>query len=116
MALAEIHIPDDQSLGTGTFTNTFKPDALPTKKVISSIIINVPIFQISATVNPNRDLVVAIGKADNKPPLDQSTFRMPRTLNPEISKHVLEIQFEHWLISAAALDGSSLKLAGSAPN
>ena len=59
ISLGEIHIPDDADLGTGTFTNTFSPRALPPTKVISSIMINAPSFQVAATVNPNSEITVA---------------------------------------------------------
>ena len=73
---AEIQIPDDSDLGTGTFTTAFKSKAFSSGKDRSSIMMNAPGFQVSATVNSNGELVVLLGKAQQ--PEHKMTFVLPK--------------------------------------
>ena len=108
ISLGEIHIPDDADLGTGTFTNTFSPRALPPTKVISSIMINAPSFQVAATVNPNSEITVALGRADGSNPRDHAIFILPRSVTRRAS-HTLRIEFAGWRILSASFDGQPIQ-------
>ena len=108
--LGEIHIPDDADWGIGSFTTVLAPNALKTRKVISSIMLNPPAFQISMTVNPNGDVMVGLGRADESQPSDQRTFLFPDT--PRAikfsDKHEIRVSFIRWNITSAFLDGNLL--------
>ena len=106
---AEIHIPNASDLGTGTFTIVLIPRALLSDKTIMSMIGNPPVFQISATINPNRNVVVLLGKADGSNPFDQVVFRVPHGLDLRVSQ-TLKVEFAGWRIVAASLNGQALSL------
>ncbi len=112
VSMSEIHIPDNSDLGTGTFTTIFSPNSLPPAKVIGSIIVNAPKFQISAAVNPNLEIPVLIGKADNTDPIHKTVFRLPDNITKG-DEHTLIINFAGWRILAATLDGIQLQTANS---
>ena len=112
ISLGEIHIPDDADLGTGTFTTTFSPRALPpTTKVIFSVIINDPGLQVAATVNPNSEIAVALGRADGSNPRDVAIFILPRGVTKRAS-HTLRIEFADWCILSASFDGQPIQKMG----
>ena len=100
---AEVYFPDDADLGTGTFTTTFEPNVFPPSKVIMSIALNVPAFQMSTTVNPNRDLVVLLGRADGSDPMAQKSFDMPERI-PRNVPHSVGVSFSGWQITEASWD------------
>ena len=104
---AEIHIPDDKDLGTGTFTINLAPKALTPAKVISSAMVNRPNFQISVTVNPNGNVAVMLGRTN---PLDSAIFRLPQDVKRGPA-HTLTIQFTAWHIFSASLDDAPLTKA-----
>ncbi len=105
---AEIHIPDDQDFGTGTFTTNFAPKALVPTRVISSAMVNRPNCQISVTVNPNGKVAVVLGRTG---PLDQAIFRLPQYVKKGPA-YTLTIQFAAWHIFSASLDDTPLTKAG----
>jgi len=99
---AEIHIPNDTDWGTGSFTTVYKPNALTSTNTIASIMLNAPRFQISVTVNTNREVPVAVGSADG--PRSAEIF----TLTPiaDVSAiHTLVARFRNWQVIALELDG-----------
>lgn len=104
---ADIQIPDDVDLGTGTFATRFKVGSLPSSKPITSIMINPPRFQVSVTVNPNRDLPALLGTADGHDPRSRVCFLLPERIDATVA-HVVTIQFEKWHIFAALFDGMPL--------
>lgn len=109
-----IHIPDDGDWGTGTFTTVLAPNALKARKVISSIMLNAPAFQVSASLNPNGDVVVLLGKADGSDPTDRQVFLLPRTARAIrlADKHELRVSFIQWNITGAFLNGVLLDTKG----
>ena len=111
ISLAEIHIPDDTDWGAGTFTTKFSPRALPATSVIASAMINAPRFQIIATVNPNGEVPVQLGRADGTDPLDSAVFLLPTKLRPS-KRHTLQIEFASWHIMAASLNHQQLNKKG----
>jgi hypothetical protein len=110
ISLGEIHIPDDRDLGTGTFTTTFSPSALPPVNAISSMIKG-PSFLITATVNPNLEIPVLLGVSDGTPPKHAVTFVLPDVLLP-VESHVLVVRFARWRVMTATLDGVRLETPG----
>lgn len=104
----EIHIPDDENLGTGTFATLLKPNVLSSTKVISSIMINRPKFQISVNINPgSRKIPVLLGKADGTDPISSQTFLLPP--NADSTKaYKFVVIFENWQIINLEMDGVAL--------
>ncbi|MCJ7744059.1 MAG: hypothetical protein MUO99_05815 [Dehalococcoidales bacterium] len=79
---AEIYIPDDRHLGTGLFKTVTKPGALSTGQAVSSLMINVPTFQISLNLNPlTKEIPVLLGFADNRDPISRKVYFFPETAN-----------------------------------
>lgn len=107
---AVIHMPDDADWSTGTFTTTFRPKTFKRHEGVGSSIFNPPRFQISVTINPNRDVAIALGKADGSDPSDRQIFRMP-FLNLEV-EHTFKVEFVRWTIFMVHLDGSPLHQRG----
>lgn len=99
----EIHIPSDADLGSGEYTLRFTARALPAEKVIVSDTLNAPSFQISVTVNPNRNVAALLGKADGSEPLSRKTFVLPPGIVRSLP-HTLVVQFADWEITEATLD------------
>ena len=105
---SEIHIPDDNDLGTGTFTVHLTPNALKyTSTGVGGSMVNIPIFQISATFTSKDTVVVVIGRADGSPPKHQATFLMPPNVDSS-RPHDLTVKFAKWYILGAYIDGVSL--------
>ena len=99
----EIHIPDDRELGYGEYTVKLKPRSLPARKVIFAVMINPPAFQISATINPNGDVVVWLDRADGADPISRRTFRVPSDIVGSLP-HRLRVIFSKWEITEASVD------------
>ena len=106
---AEIHIPNASDLGTGTFTIVLIPRALLSDKTIMSMIVSPPVFQIRATINSNRNVLVLLGNADGSSPCDQVVFRVPHELDLRASQ-TLKAEFAGGRIVAASLNGQPLSL------
>jgi len=105
----EINIPDDQNLGEGKFITVLRPNALVANKPIMSIMINVPVFQVSVNINPQTNLIpVLLGKADNSDPLSLKTYRIPKDIDTS-KRLTLVASFKDWQITGLTLEGNSLK-------
>lgn len=113
ISFAEIHMPDDNDWGTGSFTTVFEPAALKKHKAIASIMINAPRFQISATANANGEIPVLLGRADGSGPVDKQIFVLPENFDA-LPAHTLKIEFIKWRILAAYLDDTPLTSTGAA--
>ncbi len=107
LSLSEIHIPNDSDLGTGTFTNMLAPRALLSDKHIASIMANPPVFQISVTINPNRDIVALLGRPDSKTPQNKAVFRLPMGLDFRQALRLV-IEFAGGRIIAGSINGQPL--------
>ena len=105
--LGEIHIPDDKDLGTGTFTTVLKPDVLTSTKHIVSAMVNPPSFQISMTLNPNRDIPVLLGRVDGSEPISTKMYLLPAFVDITRS-HTLVVEFSFWQITALKMNGVAL--------
>jgi hypothetical protein len=115
IAFEEVRFPDDADFGTGTFTAVLSPRALLSPKVIFAVgAVNRPtadrrIFQISATIYPNRDIPVLLEKDDL--PVHQVIFQMPHWPDLRVAQ-TLTVEFSAWRIVGAAMGGQALS-AGS---
>ncbi len=105
----EIHIPDDKNLGAGNYKIVIKKGAFSGKKVISSIMINVPVFQISVNFNPaTLEIPVLLGRADGSAPISSKTYLFPDYLSISDS-HEFKVAFEKWQITGLYFDGIPLR-------
>jgi hypothetical protein len=107
---SEIHIPDEDSLGTGTFITVLEPGAMSKINPIMSTIVNKPVFQLIVSVNAGEEeATVALGKADNTPALSRKVFSIPKETRPDES-HKLKVLFSDWDIKALEMNGDELKI------
>ena len=105
---SEIHIPDDSHLGTGKYTLSLQSNALVNQKVITGIIINKPIFQMSVNINPGpKEVPVLLGKADGSDPISQKLFSLPQNIGLA-GTHRFEAIFECWEIKSLEMNGMRL--------
>jgi len=110
---AEIHIPDDGNLGSGSFITVTKRGALSSGKAISSIMINPPVFRISVNLNPSsKEIPVLLGFADGSDPISRKTFFFPENVNIS-DPHKFEVTFRNWDITGLSMDRVSLGLKES---
>ena len=107
---SEIYIPNDQDLGTGTYTTVLQPNALAKKDPIMSLALNAPVFQISVNINPaTEEIPVLLGKADGSPPISRKVFNLPQ--NIELTDaYTFEARFENWQVTELTLNGVSLHM------
>ena len=106
---AEIHIPDDRHLGTGSFKIVTKRGALSTGKAVSSIMINPPVFQIAVNLNPStRQIPVLLGLADGSDAISRKTYLFPGNIISSDS-HEFETTFRDWDITELYMDGTLLE-------
>ncbi len=107
---AEFHIPDDRDLGTGSFINVTKSGALSSDKEFASIMINPPVFQISANFNPStKEIPVLLGFADGSDPISRNIYFFPENLNVSDS-HEFKVTFKDWEITGLSMDSIPLEL------
>lgn len=107
---SELHIPDEENLGTGSYRTVLEPNALARRQPTSSLIVNIPVFQISLNVNPaTKEIPVLLGKADNTPPISEKVFRLPENIELS-SSYVFNAIFADWEIAELLLNGVSLPL------
>lgn len=110
---AEIYIPDDRHLGTGSFKTVTKRGALSSGKAISSITVNPPAFQISLNLNPStKEIPVLLGFADGSDPISGKVYFFPENFNLSAS-HEFEVTFKDWGINELLMDGILLELKES---
>lgn len=107
---AEIHIPDDNNLGTGSFKTVIKCGALSSGKAISSIMLNPPVFQISVNLNPStNEIPVLLGFADSSDPISVKTYFFPENVNVS-DTHEFKVTFRNWEITGLSIDSVLLEL------
>lgn len=105
---SEIHIPDENNLGTGTYITVLEPNAMAKINPIISSIINEPVFMLVVSINlAIESVTVMIGKADNTPPLSRKVFKLPKEIDLPAT-HTLDVGFGEWKIESLRMDGESL--------
>ncbi len=105
---SEIEIPDDQNLGTGTFTTVLEPTSVAKDQPIISMIVNPPSFQLSVNINPQtKEIPVLIGKADGSDPLSNKLFSLPDNIELK-EEYVFEAKFDHWDIVSLKMNETPL--------
>ena len=102
-----IHFPDDADPGAGTFTIELTPRALLSPHPIAAMLANLPFFQISATINPSRNIPVRLAQADGSTPRHRVVFRLPHGLDLRVAQ-TLTVEFSAWRIVGAAMGGQAL--------
>jgi hypothetical protein len=108
---SEISIPDENDLGTGTFTTVIEQRAMAKINPIMSSIINEPVFQMIITINSAEEAAtVLLGKAGNSPALSRKIFRIPEDTKINES-HNFRVIFSGWDVKALELDGKQLMSA-----
>lgn len=106
---SEIMIPDEQDLGTGTFTTVLEPNAMAKINPIISSIINEPVFKLIVAINlAIESVTVLLGKADNSPPASRKVFNLPKSLKTS-DVNTFEVVFKNWKIKGLELNGNSLE-------
>src|SRR5262245_23521377 len=104
---SKIKISDESDFGTGSFLTRFGRGCIPPNRPIASLIGRHPHFQIAVTLRPSRFVVAVLGHADGSRPVDGATFLLPTDVNQNID-HTLNVEFAHWHIFGASLDGIPL--------
>ena len=105
---SEIHIPDENNLGTGTYITVLEPNAMAKINPIISSIINEPVFQLIVSINLALESVTAmIGKADNTPPASRKVFKLPKEIDLPAT-HSFDVGFGEWKIESLRMDGGNL--------
>jgi len=85
---SEIHIPDEENLGTGRFTTRIKARTLFAGNPVSSLIVLVPHFQLSVNLNPATGKVpILLGRADRTAPLSRKVFLLPQNIKHKVEPH-----------------------------
>ena len=107
---SEIHIPDENSVGTGTFMTLLEEGAFGKKNPIISSVMNEPVFILILSMNIAIESATAmIGKSQNTPPLDRKVFKIPPDVD---TKGVISfnVSFDDWDIKGIDLNGNKLEL------
>lgn len=108
---SEIHIPDEDNIGTGTFITVLDPKAMSKINPIMSSIVNKPLFQLIMGINAAEDeATVLLGKADNTPAISRKVYKIPTETNKDDALN-FKIIFKEWDIKTLELDGSTLEEA-----
>jgi hypothetical protein len=109
---SEIHIPDETSLGTGTFITVLEEGAFGKKNPIISSIMKEPEFVLILSMNIAIESATAmIGKSQNTPALDRKVFKIPADVD---TREVIsfKISFDDWDITGIELNGNKLESIG----
>ncbi|MBI5409889.1 MAG: hypothetical protein HZA14_11030 [Nitrospirae bacterium] len=107
---SEIHISDEENLGTGVFAIALEPKAMLNVPIVSSIV-NVPVFQMFVNINYSDDEVtVVLGRADNNPPLSREVFVLPKNL--DVTRvYKFDVLFKDWKLEELKMNGAALEKA-----
>ncbi|MEK7307471.1 MAG: hypothetical protein AAB089_00170 [Nitrospirota bacterium] len=105
---SEIIIPDENNMGTGTFTSVLKPDAMAKNNPLISTIVNEPVFKMFVNINiVTEEASVLLGKADDSPASSRGIFKLPKDINTKES-HRFEAIFKDWKIKGLKMNGKEL--------
>ena len=110
---SEIHIPDEENLGTGSFVTLFDPKAMVKVNPLMSTIVNQPEFQLILNVNAAEteyEATVLLGKADGTPASARKVYKIPKDTDTDKALN-FKVVFSEWNITALEMDGIGLKEA-----
>ncbi len=106
---SEIMVPDEQDLGTGTFTTELEPNAMAKINPIISSIINEPAFKLLVVINlAIESVTVLLGKADDSPPVSRTVYNLPKSLKTS-DVNIFNVIFKSWEIKGLEMNGNSLE-------
>ncbi len=109
---SEIHIPDEDNFGTGTFVTVLEEGAFGKRNPIISSIVNEPEFVLILSMNIAIESATAmIGKSQNTPALDRKVFKIPADVD---IKAVLSfnVSFDDWDITGIDINRTQLEKIG----
>ena len=106
---SEVYIQDDNNIGTGNYVTVLEPNALGSKDPIVSMVINIPIFQLSVNINPStKEIPVLLGRSDGSLPISTTIFVLPQNITLSDS-YKFETTFVNWKIKELLLNGIRLQ-------
>lgn len=106
---SEIRIPDEQNLGTGTFTTVLEPDAMAKVSPLISSIVNKPVFKLIVNILlAEKEVTALLGRADNTPALSREVFKIPEKINLS-EKHSFKVIFKDWKIKDIKMNREKLE-------
>lgn len=106
---SEIDIPNQTEIGTGKFTIKIKAGSMLNMKLITSAIVNIPIFQLSVNFNlATNEAPILMGRADGSSPFSDKTYQLPNNIDNTIS-HLFIVEFQRWKILEFKMDGMELR-------
>lgn len=90
----------ENDISSGKFETILNSGVLFQRKPIVSLIVNVPIFQLSVNLNPQNTpprCVVLIGKPVENFPRDKKTFLIPdEVINDTDTEHKVVVHWNNW--------------------
>ncbi len=94
---------------TGSYEVAVLPGALKALRPIACVATGAPLFQILIGISPlSAEVLVAVGTADNRPPVSYKIYELPDGLDFDIA-HRLQATFWNWQITSLALNGVTLQ-------
>ena len=113
----EVRFPNEEDLGTGTYSVAVEPAALTGEKPVAAVVLNRPVFQLALEVNPqSREAVVTFGRADGAETVVQAVYRLPDAAAQGSGPAVFVVSFEGWTVRKVTLDERELSKIGPLAN
>ena len=113
----EVRFPDEQDLGTGTYSVAIESAALAGEKPVAAVVLNRPVFQLALEVNPqSREAVVTFGRADGAETVVQEAYRLPDGPVTGNGPALFVVWFERWAVRKVTLDERELVKVGPLAN
>lgn len=108
----KLFLEAETNVERGKFITILKSSQLTQKKLIASIIVNVPIFQLSVNLNPQTapaKCIVLIGKPIENSPRDRKVFLIPDKIANDLNKeHEIVVSWNNWIISSLEINGETM--------
>jgi hypothetical protein len=100
----EIVMPDERDWGTGSYVTVFRPKPMASKEVVMSALVNLPRFQVTASINPDGLVAVLLGDSQ---PKDRVRLQLPQEMSRG-KLHSLQIDFASWRVVNVLFDSQAL--------
>jgi hypothetical protein len=101
-------LKDATDISQGKFDTVLKKGALSSNKTIASIIVNIPIFQLSVNLNPQNippKCIILIGKPDEDKPRDRKEYIIPNLIVEDNNiEHIFTVYWNNWRIKKLKID------------